>query len=57
MTKGDIERYRVESAIAAMQAMIGNDLYDSTHTACEDIGRFAVEQADALMAELGLRGE
>lgn len=59
MTKGDIERYRVEAAIAAMQGLAsipfdgGCDFYVVPKL---DAKR-AVQYADALMAELGLGGD
>lgn len=57
MTKGDIERYRVEAAIAAMQGMLGNSHYTDGGATSGDIARWSAQQADALMAELGLGGE
>lgn len=59
MTKGDIERYRVEAAIAAMQALASIP-YEGGASFADlpmlDANR-AVEYADALMKELGLDKE
>lgn len=66
MTKGDIERYRVEAAIAAMAAVIGNErLYiaavavaeEEGMETCQTVAEMASNHAYALMAELGLGGE
>lgn len=57
MTKGDRDKLRAELAGKAMAAMIGDELYDCTLTAASDIAALAVEYADALMAELGIKGE
>lgn len=59
MTNGDIERYRVEAAIAAMHGLASIP-YDGG-TSFADLPRLdaqrAVEYADALMKELGLDRE
>lgn len=54
MTKGDRDKLRAELAGKAMAAHIGRG-----HLAArkEDIVRWAVAYADALMAELGIKGE
>ena len=57
MTKGDIERYRVESAIAAMQEMLSNSHDQITAMKDEAIVRSSVVIADALMKELALDEE
>ena len=57
MNKDDIERYRVEAAIAAMHGMLGNDFYTTDGATDIDIARWAVAQAYALMKELGLDKE
>lgn len=55
MTKGDKEKYRVEAAIAAMQAMIPICIADGIDSSgCANDARMF---ADALMKELGLDGE
>lgn len=53
MTKGDREKLRAELAGKAMAAHIGRGLISARK---EDIVRWAVEYADALMAELGIKG-
>ena len=56
MTNGDKERYRVEAAIAAMQALIhSGQMWQRTTR--ESAIKTAVEMADALMKELGLDRE
>lgn len=57
MTKGDRDKLRAELAGKAMAAMIGDELYDCNLTAASDIATLAVEYAEALMAELGLKVE
>lgn len=57
MTSGDKIKLRAELAGKAMAAMIGDELYDCNLTAASDIATLAVEYADALMAELGIKGE
>lgn len=57
MTAGDKIKLRAELAGKAMAAMIGDELYDCNLTTASDIATLAVEYADALMAELGLKME
>lgn len=65
MTNGDKEKYRVEAAIAAMQGLgtwippadYGPFNWDDRDAICALKARWAVAQAGALMAELGIKGE
>ena len=56
MTNGDIERYRVEAAIAAMQGILCSHhiVKDASYS---EIASRAKMQADVLMKELGLDKE
>lgn len=54
MTKGDKIKLRAELAGKAMQGMLTNDYFVSSGVIEEDIAEWAVKQADALMAELGI---
>lgn len=64
MTKGDKERLRQQAAIAAMQAMgtwippadYGPFKWDSREDVCALKARWAIAQADALVAELEKEG-
>lgn len=53
MTKGDKIKLRAELAGKAMQGMVSNDYY-TNGSSKEEIACWAVDQADALMAELGI---
>lgn len=53
MTDGDKIKLRAELAGKAMQGMVSNDYYTDGSSEAE-IACWAVQQADALMAELGI---
>ena len=54
MTKGDRDKLRAELAGKAMAAMICSEFYATGGRTYGDISGWAVNQADALMSELGL---
>lgn len=62
MTKGDRDKLRAELAGKAMQGIIARDELSGVidvaqGTFQEIVARGAVKYADALMAELGIKGE
>lgn len=65
MTKGDRDKLRAELAGKAMQGLgtwippadYGPFNWDDREAVCALKARWAVSQADALMAELGIKGE
>lgn len=56
MTKGDRDKLRAELAGKAMQGMLSNDYFTDGADEAQ-IASWAAQQADALMAELGIKGE
>lgn len=57
MTKGDKIKLRAELAGKAMQGMLTNEYYTGYRSTEVDIAKWAIAQADALMAELGINME
>lgn len=57
MTKGDKIKLRAELAGKAMQGMLTNEYYTGDRSTEVDIAKWAIAQADALMAELGISME
>jgi len=57
MTKGDRDKLRAELAGKAMQGMLSNSHDQISAMSDSAIVRSSVEIADALMAELGIKGE
>ena len=57
MTKGDKIKLRAELAGKAMQGMLSNSHDQISAMSDSAIVRSSVEIADALMAELGIKGE
>lgn len=55
MTKSDRDKLRAELAGKAMAAMICSEHYATGGSTFGDIAGWAVQQADALMAELGIK--
>ena len=57
MTNGDKIKLRAELAGKAMQGMLTNSYFTEGGSTPEDMGKWAAQYADALMAELGISME